>query len=491
MLQTYINFFSFATILHFMVMYNFPSFLICPQCGTPFKGKAQVDVSYISCFNCKARYPLVEGRIPFLFDHPEKVISQFNSYYKRYIKSEKQHVEKVESDGYGAPDRQPFYHLLAKGLRENLRVIEQVQETLQIFLPNPPLAIESIEKMAYTTDLSYLLRDWSGEEVHELEVLKMTKNIEDMLAPYYQTHEHLLVLGAGMGRITVELGKNFETVLALDNSPTMAFCYNRLLKSSLSFYDIQLKRAFSRSAMVKKKRATLQHRGDNLLATAEKIQYLLGNALNMPIADSSIEVIVSAYFTDVFPLDLLLEEVSRVLKPGGLFLHFGPLEYHFSDESAMYAADEFKAIFEKRGFEWVSESTLENTNFSRPDSMLQQGYINWQFLAKKKEVDPLVVLKNDTKISINRVITYKIEGQISSQNEPIVTIYPEGLPPLSTTPVVLEILKLMDAPITLDELLSAFCNLYEAQKDEIRSMILQTLDQLQEKEVVKIQGNSL
>lgn len=472
-------------------MYKPLSLLICPKCGAPLEAKIPIDDSYITCNHCKERYPLIEGRIPFLFDHPEKVLSQFDSYYQHYIEKEKNRVAKFERLGLEATDRRSFYNLLAKGLNQNLRLIEQVHSSMHGHLPNQPIDFESIEKMAYTIDLSYLLRDWSGEEVHEQEVLKIVKSIEDMLSPYYQTHDSLLILGAGMGRIAVELGKNFKEVLALDNSPTMAFCFERLLGSSIDFYDVQLKRTFSMSEMVKEKKATLMKRDDNLLKSAQKTHYILGNALNMPIKDNSLEVILSAYFTDVFPLDLLLDEVNRVLKPGGLFLHFGPLEYHFSDESSMYAAEEFRAIFEQKGFEWITESTLENTNFSRPASMLQQSYTNWQFLAKKTQEVPREVLKNNPQLSIACVLTYKIEGQITSQNEPTVTLFPEGLVSLSTTPVVLEILKLMDSPIKLNDLLAAFCTLFEVPMEETRSMVLQTLGQLQEKGVVRVQGNSL
>ncbi|WP_339922866.1 methyltransferase domain-containing protein [uncultured Cyclobacterium sp.] len=472
-------------------MYKPPSVLICPNCGNSLDSEASIDASYVSCNNCKSRFPLIKGRIPFLFPQPEKVLGQFSNYYQHYIDKERKRIAEFESQGREITDRRPFYDLLVKGLNHNLKVIEEVQSSLHSFLPKESIDFESIEKMAYTTDLSYLLRDWSGEEVHEQEVSKIVDSIGDMLSPYYQSHDRMLVLGAGMGRIAVEVGKNFKEVLALDNSPTMAICFERLLDSSIDFYDVQLKRAFTISEMVQEKNASLLNRDKDLLISAQKTNYILGNALNMPIQDKSIEVVLSAYFTDVFPLDLLLDEVNRVLKPGGLFLHFGPLEYHFPDESSMYAAEEFKAIFEQKGFEWVNESTLENTNFSRPGSMLQQSYMNWQFLARKINKGPVEALQNSSYLSISCAVSYKIEGQISEQNEPVVTLFPEGLGSLATTPVVLEILKLMGDPIKLEDLLIQFCVLFEVSVEEIRGMVLQSLEQLLEKGVVKIQGSSL
>ena len=39
----------------------------------------------------------------------------------------------------------------------------------------------------------------------------------------------------------------------------------------------------------------------------------------------------SEEFTDVLPLSVLLKEVKRLLMPGGVFVHFWPLDYHFDD----------------------------------------------------------------------------------------------------------------------------------------------------------------
>lgn len=54
---------------------------------------------------------------------------------------------------------------------------------------------------------------------------------------------------------------------------------------------------------------------------SEKIQFAQANLLNMPLADEAFDVIVTSGVLEYVPLEKGLAEISRVLAPGGYFLH--------------------------------------------------------------------------------------------------------------------------------------------------------------------------
>ena len=89
------------------------------------------------------------------------------------------------------------------------------------------------------------------------------------------------------------------------------------------------------------------------------------------------------YTTFNFP-KLWFKKINDKVKKGGYFIHFGPLDYFFSDESEMLTAIEFKDFFEKNGYTTITDQILETSHLNDSNSFSYKVYRNWLFIAKKK-----------------------------------------------------------------------------------------------------------
>ena len=63
-----------------------------------------------------------------------------------------------------------------------------------------------------------------------------------------------------------------------------------------------------------------------------------------------------------------------------MFLHFGPLAYHFDDFEEMYSIEEVRALFRSHGFELRTDRHVEDVK--RTEATMFAPYFNaWCFCA--------------------------------------------------------------------------------------------------------------
>ena len=79
---------------------------------------------------------------------------------------------------------------------------------------------------------------------------------------------------------------------------------------------------------------------------------------------SSQDCVVTSFFIDcAHNVVEFIELIHRILKPGGKWINFGPLLYHFAEiprESSIEPSyDIVRSIIEKTGFEFKREGTLD------------------------------------------------------------------------------------------------------------------------------------
>lgn len=87
-----------------------------------------------------------------------------------------------------------------------------------------------------------------------------------------------------------------------------------------------------------------------------------------------------------------LEVIWRILRPGGIFINFGPLLYHFSDApnelSIEPSYEDLREIIEKIGFKFLKESTGVKSKYSQnPSSMASLEYESVFFVVQKDGKD--------------------------------------------------------------------------------------------------------
>jgi hypothetical protein len=118
-----------------------------------------------------------------------------------------------------------------------------------------------------------------------------------------------------------------------------------------------------------------------------------------------------------------IQEIKRLLKPGGMFFHFGPLEYDLPNVEDHLSADEIKSIFRSNNFSICEDEQVLTAHLPSRLSMSARTYNNWIFAA----ISQNEAVENSVKeITLNSILTmtdsvhYEIQGLISSEEEQLI-----------------------------------------------------------------------
>ncbi|MBU6428907.1 MAG: methyltransferase domain-containing protein, partial [Cyanobacteria bacterium REEB65] len=122
---------------------------------------------------------------------------------------------------------------------------------------------------------------------------------------------------------------------------------------------------------------------DDAPTVLPRIAYPVADASAMPLANGSQAAVVAIFFSDIVPLQVLLQEITRVLQPGGRLICFGPLVYTFSNPVGHLTPGEAKYALSAYGFR-VEEDLATDLEFQAfPDSGLRREYRIWSYVATR------------------------------------------------------------------------------------------------------------
>ena len=199
----------------------------------------------------------------------------------------------------------------------------------------------------------YLRQDWGGTPEGEAAIARHVDTVAAQLARGGGERQLGVVLGAGLGRFACEIARHFDEVIALDQSVLMASAYARMHREEITFYEVNERNTPHRADTARRHVASLAH------CSPTNIRYCIADGLDVPVADHQVDVIMSVFFTDLVPLTALLAEARRLLKPGGLFIHLGPLGWYFQNIAEWWSVEEAREIIGEDGFEILEEAWLE------------------------------------------------------------------------------------------------------------------------------------
>jgi hypothetical protein len=348
--------------------------LHCPCCRAALSAP---QPGYVACSGCHARFPILCG-LPLLVREPERYLARTFVRLSDQLRGARAELERYQSSAAAETAEASGFARLAEAQQAAIAQMEALQGELEGVVA--PRAICEIQRPEPSTDylgvLDFVRRDWGGAEESELEIAQIETAVEGCLEQMARRGA-VLVLGAGAGRLAWDLRSRFEHVIAVDLSLPMAAAFQRLQAGP---YPIQMARpgnVSSEAHQVEVVNLSLA-RGR---AGAGAVQYLIADAAELPLADASVDCVVSCYFTDVMPLPSLIGEVARVLDQGGAFVHFGPLLYHTASVSDRLPPERVRARFEAAGFRFEDAGWHDTHHLRVRHELRSIAYRNWCFLA--------------------------------------------------------------------------------------------------------------
>jgi carnosine N-methyltransferase len=466
-----------------------PDELICLNCRSLMAGSAKP----LLCFHCNASYQN-PGHIPVLMKDSKGYIASLYAQYARHLQAEQILLTRLVAAREADPLRRNTLRNQQNALEANREYIKRIQAILQIEVDVEKLALllHEPDTVSYAAEFDYLRRDWcwmpEGEE--ELDLLKNT--LMELIRDQAPDTEAALVIGAGTGRLAWDIRHVFNKVNAMDRSYLMAHQFHTLFEEDIRFFEIRTKNLMRTGDGVRMLRASLLPPWEDTIEVRdqENVCYFVADANDIPLADQSMSCILSVYFTDVVPLRPFLKEIKRVLKPTGLFVHFGPLDYHFEDTAKRLSAEEVKVQFLAAGFDLIDQRVVTSQHLKSVGSMTTKSYDNWAFAAVKKNRRGVgLVVTEHTVLSLKQEIRYDAKGVLTSHQETLieVNLYFNGQEVYGGAIAVLDILRLVDGNKTVCEVLDILATEYDLGEDVARKDVMRSMQVLVEKEILSIQ----
>jgi SAM-dependent methyltransferase len=382
----------------------------CIQCKNALEDE---DGLFGKCPKCGFSNQRINN-VPIILDNIRNYISDKLYSFTSNINNLENSIQSISRSKHYTPDIEKNISII----KNKIELINSLRDELIPYANTVNLLHKAFDfkEQGYNLNYDYLLRDWGNFEETERENNIIYEYIKSKITQ--QDNSTALVLGAGLGRLAVELTNDFGNVYAIDLSYEMARLFNMIKESSMEIEAVLLKNSGYDdknyiSTTIQSSKITESAGGtDNL----NKLRYYIADVRKLFFSDNSFDCIISCYFTDVMPIDEYFHEIDRVLKNDGYFIHFGPLDYHFeNDLYKMLSIKELIEVFRNRGYELEMYDPILLEHLSIPIRGLKKIYNNWFFKAKKKALVKQKVTP-ESFLEINGPINYEICRSLTTES---------------------------------------------------------------------------
>jgi SAM-dependent methyltransferase/uncharacterized protein YbaR (Trm112 family) len=351
--------------------------LACPRCAGPL---GEADGGY-RCARCAGAYP-VFGRIPCLVDDPALWRTIWLRRLDDYTSTVEARVKELDREA-GEPDLLPRTRQrlgrIAKGFAEQLEAVTALFEPLdagadELAASAIPSRPELGAQPAILECYEHVFRDWAwGERECALAL--------DFVKPLVPSGVgRMAIYGAGAGRLAVDLHQvsGAARTVALDVNPLPFLVADRLLAGeTVDLPEFPIDPNSDEVAVVTRHLA-------RPFAVRDGFSFVFADALRAPFPAGSMDAVVTSWFIDVARVDLrqTVAAVNRVLRPGGLWVNFGPLRFQ-TTLSRAYTIEEAHEIVAAGAFALQSHDHQELPYFHSPVSGSHRTDRVFRFAARK------------------------------------------------------------------------------------------------------------
>jgi carnosine N-methyltransferase len=311
------------------------------------------------------------------------------------------------------------FQRINKAIASQISIIRDLQNVLLQHCSTRSLLqnIGKVEKNGYGMTFEYLIRDWSLSAETEKEICTIKEAIFSKLPEAGK--DRVLVLGAGLGRITFELLAEYKEVYAIDLSIEMPYLLERLLaEGQIGFTYYCRKNVADQGSLCTAYTISSAHIAGKLqLLNSDRLKYFVADVADLPFPNDHFDAIVSCYFTDVVPLHSMMAEIARVLKRGGVFIHFGPLDFHFPESRNFLTYEEVLAAFQQFGYEIRRFDPVLLEHVSLPNRFNKKLYDNQLFTARKGPTGRKRKLNKFSVLKMKSPVAFSLQGMLKQNGE--------------------------------------------------------------------------
>ena len=257
-----------------------------------------------------------------------------------------------------------------------------------------PLIVEVKDIIKIRSTLKLFIRDWAIDGIEERNstykpiLNELTLFFKDRPKKDFEEGINVLVPGAGLGRLMYEIaklgfksqGNEFSYYMLLcsnyifnNTTKQNEFIIQPLIHSFSNIYNEEI--PFTKIMIPDENLAEELAKTDTgeMIMVAGEFCRVYKDKLNF------FDSIVTCYFIDTANNIIeYIETIYNIMKIGGLWINFGPLLYHYTDNqnevSIELSWEEIKKIIIGFGFEFKKIDEVKTTYSSNKDSMMQRIY---------------------------------------------------------------------------------------------------------------------
>lgn len=351
-------------------------------------------------------------------EHFKRVVHAFKNYgrdskkrldrtraYYRVIPTKQRKV--LETGGYEnhlnnvencIDDNDKIVQEFIDGVEKMFENIKHDNKDEQLKNDTSPMDVERVQ-----STIKQFVRDWSseGEAEREMCYTPILDEIEEHFGEYNSAQRdkiQILVPGAGLGRLAYEIASRGYTCQGNEFSLFMLMGSNFVLnkskgKDSNTIYPWVHQYTNNMKQEDQLKAVTFPDIDPANIPSSTRFSMLAGDFLEVYNANEyygTQDCVVTCFFIDcAHNVVEFIDLIHKVLKPGGKWINFGPLLYHFADvaheASIEPSYDIVKSVIERSGFKFLKEDMSRKATYCQnPASMLQYTYNCVFFTCMKK-----------------------------------------------------------------------------------------------------------
>jgi uncharacterized protein YbaR (Trm112 family) len=356
----------------------------CPRCGETLDN-VERD---LTCRHCGQCYPMI-GTLPCLVPDPSYWKALWQSRLDDYLEVTDTRIRFMEQESAQNDilprTRARLRRIIDAKSNERTRIQELFADlqggSSQTHSVVPARPENLGGRLAVLEWYEHVFRDWAWGEPESTRLAALVARLVG------RKIDSLAVYGAGAGRLAFDVHRSLAPnhTLALDLNPLPLLIAGRLIRGeSLELDEFPVSPTTDRCMVVRQRLQAPSQAG-------ERLCFAFADALEPPLRPGTVDAILTPWFVDSVPVDLreTLAIINRALRPGGLWLQIGPLNFN-TVLSRTYLIEEVLELAERAGLRVLSHFEERVPYFDSPFSGSWREETLYCLAAEKVTEAPIV-----------------------------------------------------------------------------------------------------